>query len=214
MQDQKQFLVGIDEAGRGPIAGPVAVGVAVVPIDFNFAVFAGVKDSKKLSAKAREVWIEKMKKEVLCRYEVALVGSTHIDAFGIVHAITVAMKSALERLNLDPNVCEVRLDGSLYAPKEYIHQTTIIKGDVIEPIISLASIAAKVHRDHHMMRLAKQCPEWLFDIHKGYGTKKHYECIHLHGLSPAHRKTFLKKMFPVSPESYTGDDLQEFDILV
>lgn len=207
----KRYLVGIDEAGRGPLAGPVAVGVVVVPVDFDFSVFTGVKDSKQLSHAARTVWLARMRTDPLLKYEVALVGSKHIDVFGIVHAVRTAMKRALDRLGVDPDRCIVLLDGSLYAPKEYTNQTTIIKGDVTEPIISLASIAAKVHRDRYMVRLAKKYPDWNFEIHKGYGTKKHYEHIHAHGLSPVHRKTFLKKL---SPGDKKSTHLQDFGILV
>lgn len=189
-----QYLIGIDEAGRGPLAGPVAVGVCAVPVDFDFSVFAGVKDSKQLSAQAREAWLARMKMEPSLRYEVALVGSKHIDDRGIVHAICTAMQRALVRLKLDPDVCVVLLDGSLYAPKSYENQTTIIKGDVTQPIISLASIAAKVHRDWYMMRIAKTHNKWGFEVHKGYGTRLHREQIVRHGPCEAHRVSFLTKI--------------------
>ncbi len=188
-----KYLIGIDEAGRGPLAGPVAVGVAAVPVDFDFSIFAGVKDSKQLSALAREAWLAHMETEPSLRYEVALVGSKHIDEQGIVHAIRTAMHRALDRLGLDPDACTVLLDGSLYAPEAYKNQTTIIRGDATEPIISLASIAAKVRRDRYMIHLAKKYPDYGFEIHKGYGTRLHRERIIRYGISPVHRRTFLKK---------------------
>ncbi len=188
------YLIGIDEAGRGPLAGPVAVGVAAVPVDFDFSIFTGVKDSKQLSAIARKAWLAHMEMEPSLRYEVALVGNKHIDERGIVHAIRTAMHCALDRLKLNPNTCTVLLDGSLHAPSMYKNQTTIIKGDVTEPIISLASIAAKVRRDTYMVNIAKRYPAYGFEIHKGYGTRMHRERIVMHGPSPLHRRTFLKKI--------------------
>ncbi len=189
-----KYLVGVDEAGRGPLAGPVAVGVAVVPIDFDFSVFAGVKDSKQLSATQRVAWLGRMQAHEHVQYQTALVGNRHIDRYGITHAIRKAMSRALDRLALDPDACTVLLDGSLYAPSLYKHQTTIIKGDVTEQIISLASIAAKVRRDRYMVRLAQTYPEYGFEIHKGYGTRMHRERIIRHGISPIHRRSFLKNI--------------------
>lgn len=194
MQQTKRYLIGIDEAGRGPLAGPVSVGVAVVPIDFDFSVFAGVKDSKQLSATQRVAWLVRMRREKFLRYATVLVSAQVIDKRGITYAIRKAMSRALDRLALDPNKCVVLLDGSLHAPSLYKHQTTIIKGDVTEQIISLASIAAKVRRDRHMIALAKKYPDYGFEIHKGYGTRMHRERIMTCGISPVHRRTFLKKI--------------------
>lgn len=189
-----RYLVGIDEAGRGPLAGPVSVGIAVVSTDFDLAIFSGVKDSKQLSAIQRTAWLTRMKQEKQMQYATALVSARHIDTFGIVHAIQTAMQRALRRLDLDPDTCTVLLDGSLHAPREYTNQTTIIRGDATEPIISLASIAAKVRRDIYMINLAKKYPDYGFEIHKGYGTRLHRERIIECGISPVHRRSFLRNI--------------------
>lgn len=190
-----RFLVGIDEAGRGPLAGPVSVGVVIVPVTFNFNLFRGLKDSKQLSEDQREIWFNKLKelkKQSLLDYSVALVGSQIIDEKGIVHAVKVGMRRCLKRINAFPPYTHIALDGSLYAPEEFISQETIIKGDARVPIIALASVAAKVTRDRRMVRLSKEFPEYLFDIHKGYGTKKHIKAIRSVGPCELHRKSFIK----------------------
>jgi ribonuclease HII len=195
-----RYLVGIDEAGRGPLAGPVAVGVACVSFaDKNFKKFSsGVRDSKKLSEKRREEWFAKMlleKEKGNFLFATSFASAEMIDTKGLSFAIRHALASALKKLNCSPEETLVLLDGGLHAPKEFIHQKTIIHGDDIEPIISLASIAAKVTRDRKMRALAKKYPEYGFERHKGYGTKSHYEAIHANGiLKGIHRKSFLKNM--------------------
>ena len=195
MHHPQRYMIGIDEAGRGPLAGPVAVGVCAVPADLDFSVFAGVKDSKQLSALQRQAWLAHMRQEKQMQHATSLVSAKHIDTFGITHAIQKAMKHALARLKLDPDACTVLLDGSLYAPKCYGQQKTIIKGDESEPVIALASIAAKVRRDTYMIRLAKKYPDYGFEIHKGYGTRLHRERIVQHGICAAHRVSFLTKIW-------------------
>lgn len=190
-----RFLVGIDEAGRGPLAGPVSVGVVIVPINFNFSLLKGLKDSKQLSEHQRETWFAKLKhlkKQNLLDYSVALVGSQKIDEKGIVYAVKVGMRRCLKRIEAFPPHVHVALDGSLYAPDEFISQETIIKGDARVPIIALASVAAKVTRDRKMVRLSKEFPEYFFDIHKGYGTKKHIKAIKFSGPCEVHRRSFIK----------------------
>ena len=121
-----------------------------------------------------------------------MVHAETIDQKGITHAIRLSIKRCLKRCKVDPRVTRVLLDGSLKAPEEFMYQETIIKGDQKEKVISLASIMAKVTRDQWMKKEALKYPEYGFEIHKGYGTKKHRENIKKKGLSPIHRKSFLK----------------------
>ncbi len=191
----QQFIVGIDEAGRGPLAGPVAVGVVIVPAGFDTKLFDGIRDSKKLTEKARETWFAKLPQleaEHGLRYKVEFTSAQYIDEYGIVPAIKRAIAAALKALEVAPNEVEVLLDGSLKAPPEFTAQKTIIRGDETEPVISLASVAAKVMRDKLMCNLALKYPEYGFEVHKGYGTKKHREALIQHGLSDVHRKSFIK----------------------
>lgn len=189
-------MVGVDEAGRGPLAGPVAVGVVAVPIKLKSAIgHYAVRDSKKLSPRDRDGWYRFLIKERrlgnLC-FATALVSEKIIDSRGIVPAVRLGIKNCLQRLKLEPGICEVRLDGSLRAPRRFRCQQTIIKGDETEPIIALASIAAKVRRDRRMIKLAKLYPDYNFEIHKGYGTAAHYQKLQVHGPCLIHRRTFIK----------------------
>lgn len=188
------YIVGIDEAGRGPLAGPVAVGICKVSPDFDFSIFPNLKDSKKLSEKKREEFIEKMnqlKKEGVLDFAVALVSNNTIDNSGIVFAIKSGIKGLLEKLSISYDD-KILLDGGLVTPMEFKNQETIIKGDELMPVISLASIVAKVSRDRYMKKISLDFPEYGFEIHKGYGTKKHTDAIRKHGLSTLHRKSFCK----------------------
>jgi ribonuclease HII len=187
------YIIGIDEAGRGPLAGPVAIGLCVVPVGFDFSIFNNLKDSKKLSEKRREEVFSQMKvlqKEKKLNFGVALVSNNIIDDRGISFAINSGIEGLLKKVKIDTKSVRVLLDGGLKAPQEYTNQETIIKGDEKEAVISLASICAKVMRDHHMTKLALEYPEYGFDIHKGYGTKKHIEVIKKYGLSIVHRRSF------------------------
>ncbi len=195
---QKRYLVGIDEAGRGPLAGPVSVAVVVqlarIVLDSD-KMLGILRDSKKLSEQKREEWFkwlrEKKKKGDL-DFAVSLVGEKIIDQRGIVRAVKIGIGRCLKRLKLNPNQCQVLLDGSLKAPKIYRDQRTIIRGDETIPIIALASIVAKVTRDRKMVRLGKKFPNYQLAIHKGYGTRAHYRALRKYGLSPLHRRSFLK----------------------
>ena len=191
-----KYIVGVDEAGRGPLAGPVAVGIAVVPADFDWNMIPEVGDSKKVSPKNREAifrQVKLLKKQKLLDFAVTLVSAQVIDRIGITHAVARGITHTFQKLKLNPKIVEVRLDGLLKAPVEYVFQKTIIKGDAKEKIIGLASIMAKVTRDAHMMRIARDYPLYNFQIHKGYGTRKHQDALKRHGLSLLHRKTFCKK---------------------
>jgi ribonuclease HII len=204
-----RYVVGIDEVGRGPIAGPVAVGVFVIAAPGEKQaksnlrkLFRGVKESKQLSEAAREKWFTQIQETlsganvggVLVDFSVVFQSERIVDSKGISFAIKKSMNLALLRLKLVPEECIVLLDGGLKAPAQFSIQKTIIKGDVKEPVIALASICAKVLRDRYMRKLAKKHPQYGFDVHKGYGTKAHYMALKKHGMAPAHRRTFLKKL--------------------
>jgi len=192
-------IVGIDEAGRGPLAGPVAVGSVVVPVRLLHGIivsmFADVKESKQLSSAQREIWLKKLlteKKNGMLDYRCAFSSERIIDREGIVFAIRKAITRTLSGLSVDPNSTLILLDGGLKAPAYFPFQKTIIRGDETEMLIALASIVAKVTRDRKMVRLAKRYPEYGFDRHKGYGTRLHFERIAQNDLCPLHRTSFLK----------------------
>jgi ribonuclease HII len=189
-----KFVLGIDEVGRGPLAGPVGVGVVAVSSSFDTKKLEGIRDSKKLSETQRNEWYNKLRAMKDLEYQVAMVHSKTIDTVGIVPAVQLATKRALQRLELNPSTCKVLLDGGLRAPNAYGNQTTIIKGDATEPLISAASILAKVTRDRYMVRDAKKYPAYGFEQHKGYGTKAHVSAIRRHGLSELHRETFCQNL--------------------
>ncbi len=190
-------IIGIDEAGRGPLAGPVAVGAFCIPVNFDRKFFIKVMDSKQLTSGAREEWflkIKELQKTGSLRYKVALVSHVFIDTRGIAKAVRAGIKRVISRLNLDPKKALVLLDGSLKAPQEFVFQETIIKGDAKEAVIGCASIMAKVTRDRYMTRLAKSYPQYTFNIHKGYGTSVHRKAIKKFGPSKIHRLSFLTKL--------------------
>jgi len=191
-----KWIVGIDEAGRGPLAGPVTVGLVKIPADFDWELIPGVNDSKKLSEKKREVIFERtieLAKQGLIQYSVKSVTAKSVDEKGIASAIVRAIASGIAELQLDPVEGVVKLDGSLKAPVEY-RQETIIGGDGKEVVIGLASIMAKVTRDRYMLQQDQLYPEYGFAQHKGYGTKVHREAIAQHGFSPIHRRSYCKNI--------------------
>ncbi len=192
-------VVGIDEAGRGPLAGPVAVGCVVIRSRAVRGAFPKTRDSKKLSPKQRDEWfaeIERLQKKGALSCAVRLVGARTIDTKGISFAIRQGISTVLNTLDL-PKSTQIFLDGGLKAPEKYQHQKTIIKGDEKELSIALASIVAKVTRDRYMVRIAKKYPQYGFEIHKGYGTKAHISALRRNGLSPMHRKTFCRNLTSV-----------------
>lgn len=195
------FIVGIDEVGRGPLAGSVAVGAVCVYAEYYTRVqelFPVVRDSKKLSAKAREAWLVRICEAEMAGFlttAVAFVAPSTIDKQGIAPSIRMALAKALGNVfpaKAKPSRGKVLLDGGLRAPVEYKNQETIIKGDEKELVIALASIVAKVARDARMVKLGKKFPSYGFERHKGYGTRAHYEAIKKHGVTPHHRRSFLK----------------------
>ena len=188
--------MGIDEVGRGPLAGPVYVGAVIVPNDFDWQSVSGVRDSKKLTPRARREWYKKLDDMRTARqlnFATASSSSEMIDDRGIVPSISSALAQCLKDLNANPETCEILLDGSLHAPENFTAQETIIHGDDIEPIISMASIVAKVERDSLMTNLAVQFPAYGFESHKGYGTALHIQAIKSLGFCELHRKTFCTR---------------------
>jgi len=190
-------VIGIDEVGRGPLAGPVTLCACAIPAarvkTFFAGEFKGIKDSKKLTPAVREFFFEKTKAERergSVAYSVSHVSAAIIDRIGISKAVARALKRCLLKLELDAKSCRVLLDGSLKAPAIFPDQKTIIRGDATVPIISLASVIAKVTRDRKMTRLAKQFPGYGLEIHKGYGTLLHRRAIKKRGLSLLHRRSF------------------------
>lgn len=191
------FVLGVDEAGRGPLAGPVAVGVVKVAEGYDLlAAFPGLNDSKKLSEKKREEIFRALQEEIKngnVEATVTLASAARIDADGIAVAIARGAATGVRKLMSDPAQGKVWLDGSLKAPKEY-EQETVIGGDALVPAIMLASVAAKVTRDRLMQKLDAQYPQYGFGGHKGYGTKAHIARIREHGPCAEHRRSFLRNI--------------------
>ncbi len=193
----RDFLIGIDEAGRGPLAGPLAVGAFAVTHRRVLKKFKGVKDSKQLTPEQREEWFLRIKESAKMGeiyYAVSFAQPATIDEKGLTYSVYTALNRSLRKLEAQHTACKkakILLDGLLHASDRYPDQTTIIGGDASEPVIALASICAKVIRDRRMRRFAKEFPGYGFEIHKGYGTKAHYKAIKKLGITPLHRKRFL-----------------------
>ena len=210
--DYLPFVAGVDEVGRGPLAGPIAVCAVVYDTILHEEIVAaipGVRDSKQLPMHKREViarLAKNLAKEGRISYAVAFVSSGVIDARGLTHAARLATKRALKRAGARPNTTLVLLDGGLHAPKIFRAQKTIIRGDQTQFIISLASVIAKVARDKRMVRLSEEFPKYGFDGHKGYGTDSHVRAIKKHGVLQIHRKTFIKNIISKNhrPSSHSG----------
>lgn len=198
-----KYIVGIDEVGRGPLAGPVTVCAVLCEkntykkLKQNKNLPALGKDSKKLKSVEREIYAKFLKllaKEKKIFFSSVSVSNNVIDNKGITFSINIALSGCLSKLKIDPKISQVLLDGGLKAPVVYLHQKTIIKGDEKEKIISWASILAKVTRDNYMKKVAKSYPVYKFEIHKGYGTAFHRQMIKSAGFSQIHRKTFCKRV--------------------
>jgi ribonuclease HII len=210
----QKWLIGIDEAGRGPLAGPVAIGLVLVPADFDWSLIPGVNDSKKLTEKKRELIYKRaveLDKLGQLQFVVEMPTAQAIDTKGIAVVIRESIATGLEKLSDRHNLCKksvrsrscleltncvVKLDGGLKAPPEWVNQETIIKGDATEKVIGLASVMAKVTRDRYMEKIASKPAYKIYDFaqHKGYGTSAHRNAIVLHGLSREHRKTYCKNV--------------------
>ncbi len=183
----KNLICGVDEAGRGPLAGPVCAAAVIMP---EGLIIEGVNDSKKLTAKKREKLFDIIKNEAVC-YSVAFASASEIDEINILNATHLAMTRAVEGLEKVPEV--VLVDGNSL-PKWYYNSEAIVKGDAVCHSIACASILAKVSRDRLMLLEAEKYPQYSFENHKGYGTKVHVQAIKEYGPCPIHRKTFLKKI--------------------
>lgn len=189
------YVVGVDEVGRGPLAGPLLVAGVRAQVGTHHKVMHGIQDSKKLSEKQREEWFRTLtaarKREEL-DWRIAFVTAPVIDRDGIPYALRVTVRRVLRYLECVPEETKVLLDGGLYAPKRFHMQQTLVRGETKRQLIAAASIVAKVSRDRRMQRYARRFPEYGFDAHKGYGTKKHLTAIREHGPCELHRKTFIK----------------------
>lgn len=187
-------ICGIDEAGRGPLAGPVCAAAVILPFGCEID---GLNDSKKLTEKKREALFEVVQERALA-YSIALVDHKIIDEINILEATFLAMRQAAEGLQIPADYALV--DGNRSKGLSIPH-VCVVGGDAKSPSIAAASILAKVTRDRLMLEYAAQYPEYLFEKHKGYGTRAHYEAILAHGASPIHRMTFLKKFYEKHPEA-------------
>lgn len=187
-----EVLVGVDEAGRGPLAGPVAVAAVAVPLGLDIAaLIPEVGDSKVLSEVARERVVQRAR-ALGIRAKVAYTSAAAIDRRGIEHAVSSALSRAVAAV-AEPYGSFVLLDGRLRAPEAYA-QATYVRGDARIPLVGLASCFAKVARDARMRALAKKHPRYGFEAHKGYGTAAHRAAIRRYGLSNEHRATFCRRL--------------------
>ncbi len=185
-QARGNFLIaGVDEVGRGPLAGPVCVAAVIMPLD---DIIEGVDDSKKLSEKKRKELFEKIKEKAVA-YSIQLVDEQTIDKINILQATKLCMKNAIEGLALKPDIVLVDAISNLDVE---VPIKGIVKGDALSYSIGCASILAKVTRDELMINLAKEYPEYGFEKHKGYGTKQHIDALKEFGPCVYHRLTFLK----------------------
>ena len=183
-----KYIAGVDEVGRGPLAGPVVCAAVIMPLD-EASIIEGIDDSKKLSAKKREELSEKIKEKALC-YTIVEVDEKTIDEINILEATKLGMRQAIETLSITPEM--VLTDGNMTIDIA-LPQKSVIGGDALSYSIGAASIIAKVYRDNKMDEYAKDYPHYAFEKNKGYGTAAHIQGIKEHGLCPIHRKTFTKK---------------------
>ena len=182
-----ECVCGVDEAGRGPLAGPVCAAAVILP---RGCIIEGLNDSKKLSEKKREQLFDVITEKAEA-YSIAMASEKEIDEINILQATFLAMRRAVGSLEIRPDF--VIVDGNR-DPLLGIKTMTLIKGDALCESVAAASVLAKVTRDRYMLKLCEKYPEYQFQKHKGYGTKLHYEMIEKYGISDIHRKSFLKKL--------------------
>jgi len=181
-------ICGVDEAGRGPLAGPVCAAAVILPPHLEIP---GLNDSKKLSDKRRRELMPVIKEQALA-YGIGFASHEEIDEINILQATFLAMERALAQLEIRPDLALI--DGN--RQKDFgLPVQTVVQGDSLSANIAAASVLAKVTRDDLMLEMAENYPQYGFDIHKGYGTKRHYEALREFGPSPIHRMTFLKKFY-------------------
>jgi len=183
------LLCGVDEAGRGPFAGPVCAAAVILPPD---VIIEGLNDSKKLTEKKREALFPVICEKALS-YSIAFADVEEIERYNILQATFLAMTRAVNGLALIPDF--VLVDGNKVPPRLERPAQPLIKGDALSASVAAASVLAKVSRDRLMYDLDRQYPEYGFAAHKGYGTKVHCDAILKHGVLPCHRPSFLKKLF-------------------
>ena len=183
-----QVICGVDEAGRGPLAGPVCAAAVILP---NHLQIPGLTDSKKLTDKKRRELFPAIQEQAIA-YGIGLASEGEIDEINILQATFLAMRRALDQLRVRPEIALI--DGNRETDFG-LPVKTVVKGDSLSANIAAASILAKVTRDNIMVELAQKYPEYGFEIHKGYGTRAHYEALRTYGPCPIHRKTFLKKFY-------------------
>ena len=183
-----KLICGMDEAGRGPLAGPVCAAAVILPPHIEIP---GLNDSKKLTDKKRRELFPVIKEQAIA-YGIGLASHEEIDRINILQATYLAMERAIAQLSVKPEL--VLIDGN--RAKDFgLPVQTVIKGDSLSASIAAASVLAKVTRDDLMLDAAKDYPQYAFDVHKGYGTKAHYEALRAYGPSPIHRMSFLKKFY-------------------
>lgn len=183
-----ELVCGIDEAGRGPLAGPVCAAAVILPAHLQIP---GLTDSKKLSDKKRRELMPIIKEQAIA-WGIGFASHEEIDRINILQATFLAMERAISQLQVKPEFALI--DGN--REKDFgLPVKTVVKGDSLSASIAAASVLAKVTRDDLMEEMAKEYPEYSFEIHKGYGTKAHYAALTEHGPSPIHRMTFLKKFY-------------------
>lgn len=183
---QNLVIAGIDEAGRGPLAGPVVCACVVMPLERE-KMIEQVNDSKQLSSKKREKLYDEIVKVAL-DYAIIEIDEKTIDEINILNATKLGMKRALESLKIKPDIVlidAVKIDSN-------IRQENIIKGDTLSYNIAAASILAKVYRDRLMIKLSEKYPQYNFAKHKGYGTREHINALKIYGKCPIHRESFIK----------------------
>ena len=182
------LVCGVDEAGRGPLAGPVCAAAVILPANIEIP---GLNDSKKLTDKKRRELFPIIQEKAIA-YGIAFADEKEIDEINILQATFLAMERAVSQLAIRPE--HILIDGN--RNKDFgVPSTTVVHGDSLSASIAAASILAKVTRDDVMLEMAKEYPQYGFEIHKGYGTKAHYEALQKCGPCPIHRMTFLKKLY-------------------
>ena len=186
--DAVTYICGVDEAGRGPLAGPVCAAAVILPRDLEIP---GLTDSKKLTDKKRRELFPIIKEQAIA-YGIGFASEQEIDDINILQATFLAMQRAIDQLEGKADMALI--DGN--RQKDFgLPAMTVVKGDSLSASIAAASVLAKVTRDDLMLEMAETYPEYGFEIHKGYGTKAHYEALRKHGASPIHRQSFLKKFY-------------------
>lgn len=186
--DEISVICGVDEAGRGPLAGPVCAAAVILPKNL---IIPGLTDSKKISDKKRRELFPIIQEQALA-YGIAFASEQEIDEFNILQATFLAMKRAINQLSIHPDLALI--DGNRETDFG-LPVKTVVHGDSLSANIAAASVLAKVTRDNYMIEMADKYPQYHFEIHKGYGTKAHYQALDAYGVSPIHRTTFLRKYY-------------------